>query len=216
MTPCALFDFDDTLCRGDSVVPFLLYAVKRGAAPWWQVPKAMLGYLMQRFRPQAIRKAKALTFSFIKGRKQEELDDLCRDFWRQILLPRLFDDTFATLWQLKSEGYTILVVSASCQVYMRLLPEFLPVDAVLSTVCETKDGCYTGVIGPNCRGEEKPIRIAAWLAANSMEMDSAASLAYGDSASDIPMLRLAATPMLVNPGRKLRAAFPHAATLNWR
>ena len=28
MTKFAFFDFDDTLCRGDSVVPYLLYAIR--------------------------------------------------------------------------------------------------------------------------------------------------------------------------------------------
>ena len=119
------------------------------------------------------------------------------------------------LWQLKAAGYTIVVVTASAEAYMRLLPEFLPVDAVLSTPCETMDGVYTGVVGVNCRGEEKVRRIQAYLQAQDMEVD-ADSRAYGDSASDAPMLRLTAHPVLVNPRKKLQAAMPEASTVSWK
>ncbi|MBQ7865970.1 MAG: HAD-IB family hydrolase [Clostridia bacterium] len=216
MTKCAFFDFDDTLARGDSVVPFLLYAVRRGVAPKSQLLRAAWGFLTQLGRPGNIRRAKEHTFSFIKGKAQAELDDLARDFFREIITPRLFEDAIAHLWQLKSEGYTIVVVSASVDAYMRLLPEFLPVDAVLSTRCECVDGRYTGRVEANCKGDEKPRRIAAWLAENDLELDAPASRAYGDSPSDAPMLRLVGQPTLVNPGKKLSAALPDAPHVHWR
>lgn len=216
MTKCAFFDFDDTLARGDSVVPFLLYAVRRGVAPKSQLLRAAWSFLTQLGRPGNIRRAKEHTFSFIKGKAQAELDDLARDFFREIITPRLFEDAIAHLWQLKSEGYTIVVVSASVDAYMHLLPEFLPVDAVLSTRCECVDGRYTGRIEANCKGDEKPRRIAAWLAENDLELDAPASRAYGDSPSDAPMLRLVGQPTLVNPGKKLSAALPDAPHVHWR
>ena len=35
MTPTAFafFDFDDTIAKGDSIFPYLLYCIKRGIAP---------------------------------------------------------------------------------------------------------------------------------------------------------------------------------------
>ncbi len=216
MTKCAFFDFDDTLARGDSVVPFLFYAVRRGVAPKSQLLRAAWGFLTQLGRPGNIRRAKEHTFSFIKDKAQAELDDLARDFFREIITPRLFEDAIAHLWQLKSEGYTIVVVSASVEAYMHLLPEFLPVDAVLSTRCECLDGRYTGRIEANCKGDEKPRRIAAWLTENGLELDVPASRAYGDSPSDAPMLRLVGQPTLVNPGKKLAAALPNAPHVCWR
>lgn len=216
MTKFAFFDFDDTLSRGDSVVPFLLYAVRRGAAPRSQLLRAAWGYLTQLGRPGHISRAKEHTFSFIKGKRPEELDDLCRDFFREVITPRLYEDAIAELWRLKSTGHTVVVVSASADVYMHLLPEFLPVDAVLSTRCTVENGMYTGQVEANCKGVEKPRRIAAWLAENELELDAEASCAYGDSLSDAPMLRLVGQPTLVNPGRKLSAALPHVPHVHWR
>ena len=143
------------------------------------------------------------------------MDGLGRDFFREVLCPRLYHDGMSELWQLKAAGYTIVVVTASAEVYMRLLPEYLPVDAVLSTPCEVANGVYSGVFGANCRGEEKVRRIQAYLQAQGLEVD-ADSRAYGDSASDAPMLRLTEHPVLVNPKKKLRAAMPEASVVCWK
>ena len=73
----------------------------------------------------------------------------------------------------------------------------MPVAGILGTV--TDDAFHVQI---NVVREEKPRQIRAWLEANGMEADWAASFAYGDSANDLPMLRLAGHPVLVNPKRK--------------
>lgn len=213
----ALFDFDKTLSRGDSVVPFLLYCVRRGAAPAGQLVKALRGYARQRVRPEEITLAKAWTFSFLQGRTRAEVDDLARDFWRDVLMKRVFRQGAAEVARLREAGYHVLVVSASASVYMNVLPEFLPADGVLSTVCGVDaDDRYNGRVGENCKGVQKPLRIAEYLAANHLTLDYSASRAYGDSASDAPMLSLVANPVLVNPRPALRKAFPEAPVVQWR
>lgn len=216
MTKCAFFDFDNTLAKGDSVVPFLFYAIRKGQAPKRQLFRAAWGYLTQLGRPGKGSRAKEHTFSFIQGKRPEELDDLARDFFRDEITPRLYEDAIAELWQLKSSGHTVVVVSASADLYMHLLPELLPVDAVLSTQCMVENGVYTGKVEANCKGEEKVRRIRAWLQANGLELDAEQSCAYGDSFSDGPMLRMVGKPVLVNPDKKLAAAFPDARIVQWR
>lgn len=216
MTKCAFFDFDNTLAKGDSVVPFLLYAIRRRRAPRRQLARAAWGYLTQLGRPGKGSCAKEHTFSFIRGKTVEELDDLARDFFREEVTPRLFEDAIAELWQLKSSGHTVVVVSASADLYMHLLPELLPVDAVLSTHCVVENGAYTGKVGANCKGKEKERRITEWLKTNGLTLDTVHSCAYGDSFSDGPMLGLVGNPVLVNPGKKLAAAFPNARKVQWR
>lgn len=216
-TAFALFDFDDTLCAGDSVLPYLIYCIRRGAAPWTQLPRAMAGYLLWRLRPSAVARAKEAALSFIRGRSLQEMDELARGFFREAQSKRFFQDGLKELWRLRAMGYHILVVSASADCYMRVLPEFLPVDGVLATECAVDgEGRYTGRVGPNCKGEEKPRRIAAFLESRGLRMDRAASRAYGDSASDAPMLRLVGAPVLVNPRKRLKVCLPDAPSVRWR
>lgn len=218
MTPTAFafFDFDDTLARGDSIFPFLLYCIRRGLAPKSQLFKAAAGFLRWKVQPSSGRAVKEMTLSFIRGRTVEEMDGIARDFFREVQQKSFFQDAAPELFRLRQQGARIIVVSASSDLYMKVLPEFLPIDAVISTVCETRNGCYTGKIGKNCKGDEKVRRIQAYLQSQGLSIDKEKSAGYGDSPSDAPMLLLTAHPTLVNPKRKLVKAVPQGKVVHWR
>ena len=213
----ALFDFDKTLSRGDSIIPYLFYCIRRGVAPASQIFRAFHGVMRAYRHPERVSSAKSETLSFLQGRTQTEMDALARDFFRDRLCRRFFRQGRDELARLKAEGYRILVVSASPACYLHLLPEFLPVDAVISTPCGMDaEGVYTGKVGENCQGVDKPLRIAEYLAANHLTLDYDASRAYGDSRSDLSMLTLTASPTLVNPKRPLLRALPGAPVVRWK
>ncbi len=217
MTPTAFafFDFDDTLAKGDSILPYLLYCIRRGLAPRRQLFKAAWGFLRWKVQPSTGRAAKELSLSYIRGRTVEEMDEIARDFFRDVQTKAFFEESAAELWRLREQGRMIIVVSASSDVYMRVLPEFLPVDAVISTVCEVRDGRYTGRVQKNCKGEEKVRRIGDWLTARGLCVDRENSCAYGDSPSDAPMMRLTAAATLVNPKAKLHRLVPNGRIVRW-
>lgn len=218
MTPTAFafFDFDDTLAKGDSIFPFLLYCIRRGIAPKHQLFKAAAGFLRWKIHPSSGRAVKEWSLSYIKDRTVEEMDGIARDFFRDVQQKAFFADAAPELFRLREQGVKIVIVSASSDLYMKVLPEFLPLDAVISTVCETRDGRYTGKIGKNCKGEEKVRRIEAWLKEQGLSIDKKHSAGYGDSPSDAPMLLLTASPNLVNPKRKLVQNVPQGRILRWK
>lgn len=47
----AFFDFDDTLARGDSILPFLLYCIRKRISPRRQLIKAAGAFLYWKLRP---------------------------------------------------------------------------------------------------------------------------------------------------------------------
>ena len=215
-TPFAFFDFDDTIAKGDSIFPYLLYAIKRGYAPKRQLLTAAYGFLRWKIQPSSGRKVKEMSLSFLNGRSVEEMDALARDFFREVQMEAVFEQAAPEFFRLREQGAKIVVVSASSDAYMHVLPEFLPIDAVISTVCEVADGHYTGKMGKNCKGEEKVRRIEAWLQEQGLSIDKEKSAGYGDSPSDAPMLLLTAHPTLVNPKRKLIDAIPDGHVVRWR
>lgn len=213
----ALFDFDDTLCKGDSIVPYLIYCIMCGLAPKEQVWKAFRAYRVQRKHPELASESKSSTLSFIKGRTPEEMDQVARSFFRQVLTPRFLAQGQEEIQRLKNEGYRVLVVSASAEVYMRVLPEFMPIDGVISTRCELdKQGRYSGIVSENCKGDVKPRMLAHYCNINDIQMDAAASRAYGDSPSDAALLRLVGHPVCVGKAAKLRKLVPGAEHVLWR
>ena len=214
--PVALFDFDGTLCPGDSIVPYLRFCVAQGAAPWHQPLRAGAAWLRQLARPQQVLRSKEQSLSFLKGQPEARMDELARRFWREVLLPRCFPEGLAQLDACRRAGQLVLVLSASASCYMRVLPEFLPAAQVISTRCETAAGRYTGRIEANCRGEEKARAAVDWLAQQGLCICRETSAAYGNSLHDAQLLSLVGQPMLVNADAKLAARFPGAKAVRWR
>lgn len=208
-------DFDDTLARGDSILPYLLYCIRRKLAPRRQFLKAAAAFIRWKLQPSTGRAAKETTLSYIAGRTVAEMDEIARSFFRDVHINRFFRKGVAEMQRLRESGVRVVVVSASSDVYMRVLPEFLPCDDVICTVCEAVNGVYTGKVGANCKGEEKVRRIKAWLDTQELCVDKETSSGYGDSPSDAPMLLLTANPVLVNPKQKLRKAIPDGRVVHW-
>ena len=177
--------------------------------------RAAKGFLLQKAGKISPSDAKSLTLSFLSGRPVAQIAPYARRFVRDHLVPRIYPEAQKRLDKLHAEGYHIMVVSASTDVYMRFLPEFLPVDTVLSTVCETQEGqLYTGRILSNCRDSEKVRRVESWYALHP-QFAWPPAFAFGDSRHDIDLLRLSPHPVLIHPNKALRAAFPDAECQAW-
>ncbi|MBR3765443.1 MAG: HAD-IB family hydrolase [Clostridia bacterium] len=208
-------DFDDTLAKGDSILPYLLFCIRKGLAPRRQLLRAAVAFLRWKIQPSTGRAAKETSLSYIAGRTVAEMDETAREFFRTVHTKAFFREGIAEMQRQRECGAMVVVVSASSDVYMHVLPEFLPCDEVICTVCEVKDGVYTGRVGKNCKGEEKVRRITAWLNKKGLAIDKAASSGCGDSPSDAPMLLLTGNPVLVNPKKKLRARVPEGRIVHW-
>ena len=109
------------------------------------------------------------------------------------------------------EGKLLVLVSASTENYMRFVADTLGFDTVLCTPIEAD-----GTIRRNCKGEKKTQRIKDWLAENGLTADFPSSFAYGDSKSDLPMLRLVGHPVQVNPKKALRELAPEMNLIHWK
>ena len=206
----ACFDFDGTMIRGDSITAYLRLARRRG----YLSPAGMIGvgvhtgaYFLNLETGDQV-KTHALRFlSRLTDRQRRALDE---DFVRQELIPRIYPDALAQWKKHQADGCVMLLVSASTENYMRLIADYLRADCLLCSRV-SRDGVVTG----NCKGDEKVRRINAWLRVHAIQPDWPASFAYGDSFGDLPMLRLAGTPVQVNPKKKLRRAAPDMAQVRW-
>ncbi len=210
-TTLALFDFDGTMCPGDSIVPYIRAARRQRLMSRKQFFRAMLcgiAFLTGRKTSNAM-KTEALSFLGALSDAQRERFD--SDFALNILLPRVSCDAMKCLQKHKESGCLTLLVSASTVNYMEYVRKYLGFDALLATPI-TKSGVVSG----NCHGEEKVRRIKEYLASRGLDADLKASYAYGDSAGDAPMLRLVGHGFRVNPKGKLTRLTPELPALLWR
>lgn len=195
----AAFDFDGTLARRDTLVPFLRRV--RGTA---RVATAALR-AATRTRDRDELKV-AMIGHLFRGVAADDLDRWGRSY--ASTLPALLRPEMRERvdWH-RREGHAVVIVSASLGAYLRPLAEQLGLDAALAVELVTgADGALTGeVVGRlNCRGPEKVARLRAWAEERYGPATELELWAYGDSAGDEDLLRLADHPTWV--GRRAAGA----------
>ncbi len=190
----AAFDFDGTLTRGDSLLPFLrrglgwprlLWALLR-CSPW------LAAYAVRLIRND-VAKARLLQLA-LGGRSVAELDDWTTRWLANDLAGELRDWAMERLAFHRQAGHCCVLVSASPDVYLQRVAGRLGFDGLICTEMEVQGGVVTGRMStPNCHGEQKALRLQRWLSGRfGPAMAGSITLyAYGDTSGDKPMLRLA-------------------------
>lgn len=119
------------------------------------------------------------------------------------VLPRLYPRMLEVAYEHQDAGRPVYICTAASQDTAAMLAHVLGFDGGLGTELEVGgDGRLTGrLAGPFNYGEGKPIRMRELAAAEGIDL--AASWAYSDSASDLPMLRAVGHPVVVNPDAEL-------------
>lgn len=199
MTPrtIAAFDFDGTLTRRDSVVPFLRRVAGPGRLASGLAANAHRAFpaLARRDRDHLRTVATAIAFT---GLPVDELQRHADAYGRSLVRSRLRTDTVARLHWHREAGHLTVLVSASYEPYLLVVAHELGVDAVLATRLDVVDGVCTGRLdGPNCRGREKVTRLNDWLGATGCRPESTVVWAYGDSNGDRELLAFAQHPVWV-------------------
>jgi len=138
---------------------------------------------------------------FLEGRKVKDLERLGHQVLAGVL-PRLYERMLQTAYDHQDAGRPVYICTAATQDMADILAEVLGFDGAAGSKLAKRDGLYTGGFdGPFCYGEGKPKRMRE--IAERDGLDLAASWAYSDSASDLPMLRAVGHPVVVNPDTEL-------------
>jgi phosphoserine phosphatase len=95
------------------------------------------------------------------------------------------------------------VVSATLQEIVEAIAEDLGFDGALGTICEVRDGRYTGRAVRALHAEGKAACLRELADREGFELSECT--AYSDSHTDLPFLEAVGHPVAVNPDRKLRA-----------
>jgi len=118
------------------------------------------------------------------------------------VLPRLYPRMLELAYAHQDEGRPIFICTAAAQEMAELMAIVLTFDGAVGSVAEVIDGVYTGREGGPFNYREGKAQAIRELAARE-DIDLAASYAYSDSESDLPMLRLVGHPVAVNPDKTL-------------
>ena len=201
----ALFDFDGTLIRGDSILLLLRYARRKKLLRASAMPGILWAGVRYGLKLCSAVQSKERALAFLAGKNAVDVDALVGDFYRDVLEPRLRPQGMEAIARHRAEGHEVLLISASSSFYLEPLRAKLGLTDIIGTRFDRDaSGTFTGrVCGDNCRGVQKALRLAEYLAAKGERLDYDTSTAYGDSYGDLPMLRQCAHKVAVNPKRKL-------------
>lgn len=190
----AAFDFDETLTRSDTVVPFLRRMCGGRTLALAVVARS------HRVAPAAMRRNRdalraMATDQAFRGRPIGEVEAHAREFGDEIYAVGLRPDTVERLAWHRTAGHRVVIVSAAYEQYVQVVGEHLGVDAVLATRLEVEEDRCTGrLLGANCRGPEKLVRLRGWLREQGLDRDDVTLWAYGDSRGDRELLAAADHP----------------------
>ena len=115
------------------------------------------------------------------------------------ILPRVFPQMLEEVYAHQDAGRPTFIVSAAGSGVVESLAAVLGMDGGVGTRYGVgEDGALTGRFdGPFVYGEGKVEAMEAYAAEHGIDL--AASYAYSDSVSDLPMLRAVGNPVVVNP-----------------
>lgn len=182
----AMFDFDGTITKRDTLSAFIIYTkgpIRFLFGMLLLSPVMLLFSLRILSRKRA--KEQILTY-FFKGMKETEFQVLCKQFSTHRITWMLWDQAMARIQKHASTGDRIVVVSASPENWVK---EWATTHGLeyIATRLEVVDERLTGkILGENCQGMEKVHRVKAYL-----RLDEFTKIhTYGDSSSDWPFLDL--------------------------
>lgn len=182
----AAFDFDGTLTKRDTLVPFLLFSFgyKKVAAGLILLLPVFILYLFGRTSRQSVKEA--ILTRFLKGISSIRLEEMAKIFAEQGFKNLLKQEAVKKLRWHQSQGHLCIIVSAGIEPYIKAWAEGAGVAITIASKLAIDSSLnVTGKIdGANCWGKEKVNRLKELLG----EEKNYLLYAYGDSRGDKELL----------------------------
>lgn len=180
-----VYDFDNTILRGDSSYRFFAYCLTHFPRMWRDLPGQVgngLLYLLK-LRPKQAAKQRMFHYLTLIG----DVDDAVAAFWKK-------NQRRVKAWYLAQRRDDDVVISASPEFLVRPACERAGIRCVIGSPVDKRSGVF---LGNNCHDVEKVSRFYARFPGGKIENF------YSDSRSDAPMAAIADHAWLVKGDRLL-------------
>ena len=201
----AFFDLDRTVLRKSSALALAGAFRERGLIDRRQLAKAAAWQVLFTARglgAEATGRAVVDGVRLLRGLPTDELRQLVADSMENALKPLVYRDALELAAEHRACGERTYLVSAALQEIAEAIAAELGFDGAIGSLGETVDGAYTGRTLRACHGAEKAAAVREL--SDREGIDLAASTAYSDGASDLPLLEAVGRAVAVNPDRELR------------
>jgi HAD superfamily hydrolase (TIGR01490 family) len=209
----AFFDLDKTVIARSSTLAFSrpLYAGglinRRGLL---RSAYAHFLYLLGRADHDQMERMRGYLSSLVVGWNVQQVRDIVAETLFEIIEPVVHQEALTLIDEHHAAGRDVVLVSSSGSELVEPIAGMVGADLVIATRMTVRDGRYTGDIDFYAYRENKATAIRELAAQRGYDL--AASYAYSDSGTDVPMLEAVGHPYAVNPDRALRR---EAAARGW-
>jgi len=201
----AFFDLDKTVIAKASVVAFGTPLYREGLISRRTILRGLWGQLvyMHLGADEArIARMRTSVLALTKGWEQTRVREIVEEALESVVAPIVYAEALELIRAHRGAGRLVVIVSASPEEIVVPLARYLGVDEAIASQPDVDDeGRYTGTMSFDAFGADKVD--AMRRLAEERDIDLAASYAYSDSATDVPMLEAVGHPVVVNPDREL-------------
>ena len=201
----AFFDLDKTVIAKASMVAFGRPFYHGGLINRRTVLRALYGelvYLHLGASEQKLNRIRESVLKLIKGWHRDRVCEIVAEAIEEIVEPIIFAEAADLIDWHREQGRLVVIVSASPEEIVTPLSRFLGADECIASRARLDDeGRYTGSMQFYAFGPFKAEAMDALAAERGIDL--AASYAYTDSYTDLPMLEAVGHPVAVNPDRVL-------------
>lgn len=176
----AVFDLDGTITHKDTYLEIVKYdkgiIMSRIAYAYllWNV------LLLKTGKIDNDRLKRNIVARFFKNASAKRLNELGEDFAEEVLPGITYSDALERIAWHKSMGHRVVILTASCDFWLKAWASKLEVDLIATEVCYENDR-FTGKLKtPNCYGTEKVTRLRTAYTPTQYEY----AFGYGDTPSD--------------------------------
>lgn len=204
----AVFDLDGTITRKDTFVPYLVNTLLRRPSRWTRIPNLVVLYAQHKLGYITNSELKAHFIRHILGALDSKTLSSWNDqFAQKVLNDFVLSDAASEIKNHRAGGATLILATASPDLYVNILGEALGFDQTICTrTTSAENGVFKGELdSANCYGEAKLHRLVAELKGSREDWHI---IAYSDHISDLPLLTWADQGIVINPEKRLKAAAP--------
>jgi len=154
---------------------------------------------------EQMEKMRQMMSTLVTGWDVATVREIIADTLHNVVDPLVYDEAVQLIEQHHASGHDVVIVSASGTEVVEPIGALLGADHVVATrMSIDEEGKYTGEITFYAYAEGKAEAMRALAAEHGYDL--AASYAYSDSITDLPMLAEVGHPSAVNPDCDLRRA----------
>ena len=193
----ALFDFCDTMINFQSADAYVRYVKDN-------VPHSVRMNFLETLRGLLVKSGgmmilqrlsregyvnKRMLLQELNGLDESIMNDLAEKFYREKIRPNYVPEVIDALKRHKAEGYRMFIVSGGYDIYLKYVASEFGFEKVIATCLEFQNGRFTGHYkGDDCMKVHKVDLLRNYFGRDDLK--DCDSVAYSDSASDIPMMKL--------------------------